>query len=111
MNYYLHSSELSYGSGSGQQVITGIDNDHDYNSLWTVKEPDNGPENTVPCRTGEKVKCGQMIRLEHMNTGRNLHSHMHFQSPVSSRQEVSGFGSNGEGDGGDNWIIECDSND
>ena len=46
-----------------------------------------------------------------MNTGRNLHSHGHFQSPVSNRQEVSGFGSSGEGDGGDNWIIECESDD
>ena len=36
----LHSSELSYGSGSGQQAITGFDNDHDYNSLWQIKEAD-----------------------------------------------------------------------
>ena len=57
-----------------------------------------------------------------MNTGKNLHSHATFDSPVSGRQEVSGFGDNGDGDGGmftsicnvnigDNWVIECDSND
>jgi len=46
-----------------------------------------------------------------MNTGRNLHSHSNFDSPVSRRQEVSAFGDNGEGDGGDNFIIECESND
>ena len=35
-----------------------------------------------------------------MNTGKNLHSHSAFDSPVSGRQEVSGFGDNGDGDGG-----------
>ena len=46
------------------------------------------------------------MRLEHMVTERNLHSHK-FKSPVSGRQEVSGFGENGEGDDGDNWYIQC----
>jgi dolichyl-phosphate-mannose--protein O-mannosyl transferase len=46
-----------------------------------------------------------------MNTGKNLHSHAAFESPVSRRQEVSAFGDNGDGDGGDNWIIECEGND
>jgi dolichyl-phosphate-mannose--protein O-mannosyl transferase len=67
LGYYLHSSELSYGSGSGQQIVTGFDSDHDYNSLWTVKEQESGDQ-TPLCRTGEKVKCGGYIRLEHMNT-------------------------------------------
>jgi dolichyl-phosphate-mannose--protein O-mannosyl transferase len=55
--------------------------------------------------------CGDFIRLEHMNSGRNLHSHAAFDSPVSGRQEVSGFGTSGDGDGGDNWIVECESDD
>ena len=110
----MHSSELSYGSGSGQQAVTGFGGDNDYNSLWIIKEGDipleNGQGNVPPCRTGEKVKCGDIIRLEHMNSGRNLHSHSSFDSPVSRRQEVSGFGDHGDGDGGDNWIIECEAN-
>ena len=56
VGYYLHSSELSYGSGSGQQVVTGFDGDHDYNSLWTVKEADG--EGVPMCRTGTLIKCG-----------------------------------------------------
>lgn len=67
--------------------------------------------NIPSCRTGEPLKCGDMLRLEHMNTGRNLHSHSAFDSPVSRRQEVSAYGDQGYGDGGDNWFIECDSND
>jgi dolichyl-phosphate-mannose--protein O-mannosyl transferase len=46
-----------------------------------------------------------------MNTQKNLHSHSNFQSPVTGRQEVSAFGTQGDGDGGDNWEIECDSED
>lgn len=49
-----------------------------------------------------------MIRLEHVDTGRNLHSHL-FRAPLSGQQEVSGFGENGNGDTGDNWQIQCDS--
>ena len=40
-----------------------------------------------------------------MRTKRNLHSHDH-KAPVSGRQEVSGFGEDGEGDFSDNWFIE-----
>jgi dolichyl-phosphate-mannose--protein O-mannosyl transferase len=109
LGFYLHSLELSYGSGSGQQIVTGFDGDHDYNSLWTVKEQEN--DQTPACRTGEKVKCGAYVRFEHMNTQKNLHSHSNFQSPVTGRQEVSAFGTQGDGDGGDNWEIECDSED
>ena len=42
----------------------------------------------------------------HLSTKRNLHSHL-FVSPLSKNQEVSAFGENGDGDDGDNWIIEC----
>lgn len=47
------------------------------------------------------------MRLFHLATKRNLHSHL-FMSPLSNNQEVSAFGDNGQGDDGDNWIIECD---
>jgi dolichyl-phosphate-mannose--protein O-mannosyl transferase len=62
--------------------------------LWIIK----GPDGKSPCLTGEKVKCGDMIRLEHMNTGKNIHTHNAFASPVSHRQEVTGYGDDGDGD-------------
>ena len=43
------------------------------------------------------MKCNDTIRLEHLKTGKNLHSH-NFASPVSKQQEVSAYGVNGEGD-------------
>ncbi len=107
--FFLHSSELNYGSGSGQQIVDAFDGDHDYNSLWQIKEHE--ADEVVPCRTGTRIACGSSIRLEHMNTQRNLHSHAAFQSPVTGRQEVSAFGNRGDGDRGDNWIIECSSDD
>ena len=58
------------------------------------------------CQTGSPVKCGDIIRLEHMETQKNLHSH-NVRSPLSGKNEVSGFGDEGEGDNGDDWKIEC----
>ena len=49
------------------------------------------------CRT--VVKCGDKIRLQHLATKRNLHSHL-FQSPITHNQEVSAFGEGGDGDTG-----------
>ena len=58
------------------------------------------------CTTGQPVLCGDVIRLEHMETAKNLHSHP-VAAPLSRKNEVSAFGDDGEGDTSDNWIIEC----
>ncbi|KAB7495865.1 Stromal cell-derived factor 2-like protein 1 [Armadillidium nasatum] len=55
----------------------------------------------------EPVACGQKIRLEHLPTKKNLHSHL-FSSPLSDEQEISAFGEDGEGDTGDYWSVICD---
>lgn len=47
-----------------------------------------------------------MIRLEHLTTKKNLHSHV-FSSPLSGEQEISCYGHSGEGDSGDNWQVMC----
>jgi dolichyl-phosphate-mannose--protein O-mannosyl transferase len=101
-NVRLHSHDVKYGSGSGQQSVTGTDIQEDVNSHWAIK-------GTVksPCLRGEPVECGQEVRLEHTTTKRNLHSHL-FSSPLSRNQEVSAFGEEGEGDSGDNWVIVCE---
>jgi dolichyl-phosphate-mannose--protein O-mannosyl transferase len=53
----------------------------DVNSHWTIK----GDTDATWCKRGEPVQCGQKIRLEHLTTHRNLHSH-HFSSPLSNSQ-------------------------
>ena len=99
----LHSHDVKYGSGSGQQSVTGSSLKEDVNSHWTIK----GPEDKKYCRRGEPIKCGQKIRLEHLSTHKNLHSHQ-FASPLSKSQEVSAHGSKGVGDSGDVWSVVCE---
>uniref|UniRef100_A0A803YK96 Stromal cell derived factor 2 like 1 n=1 Tax=Meleagris gallopavo TaxID=9103 RepID=A0A803YK96_MELGA len=91
----------STGTGSGQQSVTGVEASDDANSYWRVRGKADGS-----CQRGTPVKCGQAIRLTHVNTGKNLHTH-HFPSPLSNNQEVSAFGDDGEGDDLDIWIVQC----
>ncbi|XP_018336519.2 stromal cell-derived factor 2 [Agrilus planipennis] len=98
----LHSHDVKYGTGSGQQSVTGLDIQEDVNSHWIVKAA-----NTQACPRGEPIKCGSTLRLEHLATKKNLHSH-YFSSPLSGSQEISCYGDDeGEGDSGDNWIVVC----
>lgn len=103
-NVRLHSHDVKYGSGSGQQSVTGVESSDDHNSYWQVRGKTGNP-----CERGQPIKCGQTIRLLHLNTNRNLHSH-HFQSPLSRNLEVTAFGENGEGDEGDHWVVVCSGN-
>ena len=98
----LHSHDVKYGSGSGQQSVTGTDESDDGSSYWQIK----GASSAGPCTRGSDIKCGDSIRLTHLATGKNLHSHL-FSSPLSGEQEVSAFGADGEGDTGDNWTVVC----
>uniref|UniRef100_A0AC34RCH1 MIR domain-containing protein n=2 Tax=Panagrolaimus sp. JU765 TaxID=591449 RepID=A0AC34RCH1_9BILA len=98
----LHSHDVKYGSGSGQQSITGMTNSDDVNSHWQILGA-----NKESCSRGTPVKCGDTIRFLHLTTKCLLHSH-DFPAPLSkSNQEVSCFGKDGEGDGGDNWKVIC----
>jgi len=100
--FYLSSSNQSLGSGSGQQIVTFIPQKSTYGTLWQVKSSNDSP----PCVPGEAIACNSIIRLEHLETGKNLHSHMH-RSVLSGQQEVSAFGNGGNGDVSDNWKVEC----
>jgi len=97
----LHSHDVKYGTGSGQQSVTATQQTEDVNSHWVVKAP------TKKYYTrGDPVQCGDVIRLQHLITHKNLHSHR-FSSPLSENQEVSAYGTDGEGDTGDHWTVVC----
>ncbi|XP_005191990.1 stromal cell-derived factor 2 [Musca domestica] len=100
-NMRLHSHDVKYGSGSGQQSVTAIELKEDVNSHWVIKASTN-----KHCERGEPIKCGDIVRLEHLSTHKNLHSHF-FSSPLSGEQEVSAYGENGVGDTGDHWELIC----
>lgn len=84
------------------QMMASTKSNDDYDSLFIMKEG-HGLE---PCLTGMKIKCGSIIRLEHVNTGKNVHTH-DFKSFITESQEACGFGENGYGDINDNWEIQC----
>lgn len=100
--FRLHSHDVPYGSGSGQQSVTGFANVDDSNSYWVVK-----PIQESGAKQGDTIRSGTMIRLQHMRTRKWLHSHLH-ASPISSNLEVSCFGSDGESDTGDYWRLEIE---
>ncbi|KRY18782.1 Stromal cell-derived factor 2 [Trichinella patagoniensis] len=99
----LHSHDVRYGSGSGQQSVTGIADKDDKGSYWVVLAAHDNI-----CQRGQPIACNSVIRFQHSSTGCLLHSHSAFACPFSGNQEVSCFGKNGIGDEGDNWIVLCD---
>ena len=101
----LHSHDVAYGSGSGQQSVTGFPEIDDSNSYWIVR-----PTLDSSAKQGDAVETGSIIRLQHMRTRRWLHSHLH-ASPLSGNLEVSCFGGDGQSDTGDYWRLEIEGKD
>lgn len=100
-NDRLHSHDVKYGSGSGQQSVTGTPNADDVNSYWQARG-----DIRTDCERGTPIQCDSVIRLFHVTTRRNLHSH-NYPSPLSNNQEVSAYGEDGVGDDGDRWKVVC----
>jgi len=100
--YYLASFNMNWSTGSHLQIITAIGDDNSNDNLFIIKEGETYPS----CRSGEPISCNSVIRLEHVVTGKNLHSHV-FPSMLSNSQEACGFGENGDGDVNDNFRIIC----
>lgn len=101
---YSHPHNYGHPGSSGQQQITayGGTDDNDY---WRLKGAHGSPNGF---RAGQPIGHGEVIRLEHVATTRNLHSHAGVPSPVTGQQEVTCFGQNGSGDENDNWRVEVE---
>lgn len=102
---YLHSHWHLYpeGLGARQQQVTTYSHKDD-NNHWIVKKYDQDPD--PKNKTAEVVRNGDMIRLEHVVTTRNLHSHKE-PAPVTKRHyQVTCYGENGTGDANDVWKVE-----
>ena len=101
-NHFLNSDERTLQCGSGQQLVTAVKTT-DASALWQVRESDGKPVWDV----GKPIKCGEFIRLTHLGTNNNLHTHSH-KSPLSKQHEITGFGNgSGEGDKSDDWRVMC----
>ncbi|KAL1114826.1 hypothetical protein AAG570_007650 [Ranatra chinensis] len=100
---YLHSHWHLYpeGVGARQQQITTYTH-KDENNRWLIKPYNIELDEDVI----EFVRHGDLIRLEHVPTRRNLHSHRE-QAPITKKHlQVTGYGENGTGDANDVWKIQ-----
>ncbi|KAF7289089.1 Glycosyltransferase family 39 protein [Mycena chlorophos] len=100
----LHSHPHLFPEGSGQQQITCYHH-KDANNEWTILTPwDQRPYSpTDPIRY---VRHGDVIRLNHDLTTRNLHSHT-IPAPLTKlNHEVSAYGNTTIGDVHDYWVVE-----
>ncbi|XP_072284506.1 protein O-mannosyl-transferase 2 [Pyxicephalus adspersus] len=101
---YLHSHWHLYpeGVGARQQQVTTYSH-KDQNNFWIIKKQDSDYDPAAPL---EFVHHGDIIRLQHKTTGRNLHSHQR-EAPLTKKHlQVTAYGTNGIGDTNDFWRIE-----
>ncbi|KAK7182897.1 PMT-domain-containing protein [Paraphaeosphaeria sporulosa] len=100
----LHSHHQTYPEGSNQQQITCYhhkDSNNDWFFYPNRHEADYSPEEAL-----RYPGNGDVIRLIHAQTGRNLHSH-NIPAPVTKADwEVSCYGNTTVGDTKDHWKIE-----
>lgn len=101
----IHSHVQVYPDGSGQQQVTCYHH-KDSNNDWFVYPRRDFGEFDINSPTINHIGNGDIIRLIHSQTGRNLHSHK-IAAPVSkSDWEVSCYGNTTVGDTKDHWILE-----
>ncbi|XP_072930161.1 protein O-mannosyl-transferase 2 isoform X2 [Epargyreus clarus] len=98
---YLHSHHHLYPAGVGarQQQITTYTHKDD-NNRWVIKPFDRERVSSVAA-----VRSGDLVRLTHAPSGRNLHSHRE-RAPLTHKfMQVTGYGEDGIGDANDVWKI------
>jgi dolichyl-phosphate-mannose-protein mannosyltransferase len=100
----LHSHVQTYPVGSNQQQVTCYHYKDD-NNQWIIlplwDEPEYNPNDGI-----RFLKDGDVIRLSHGPTTRNLHSHT-VPAPISKlNNEVSCYGNSTIGDVHDYWVVE-----
>lgn len=104
----LHSHNLNYEhpESSMQQQVTAFwgSDDNDY---WIVKGRHNSPEEY---KKGEEIRNGDIVRLEHRETRKNLHSHGNPAPVTKDQQEVTAYSpdNDGNGDSNDDWEVEIE---
>lgn len=104
---YLHSHWHLYpeGIGAKQQQVTAYSH-KDENNKWMIKRFDIQPNPSSKDFQVELVHNGDLVRLEHVITTRNLHSHKEIAPVTKRHQQVTCYGENGTGDANDVWRIE-----
>ena len=79
----------------------------DTNNNWKIEYP-WGVRSNVSDDKVHFLKDGDLIRLRHEQTGKNLHSHRVPAPLTTSEYEVSAYGNETYGDQSDIWRVEWD---
>ncbi|RUS30174.1 MIR motif-containing protein [Jimgerdemannia flammicorona] len=98
---YLSSRRIRYTTGSCQQQVFANRWQPTPSDFWIVIPALGGHHSP-----GESVHYNQIVRLKHVETRSNLHSHRGFASPSTSQQEVTAFGDDHATDENDHWRVE-----
>ncbi|OLL26737.1 Dolichyl-phosphate-mannose--protein mannosyltransferase 2 [Neolecta irregularis DAH-3] len=101
----LHSHVQTYPEGSGQQQVTCYHH-KDANNDWVVYPRHDEPELDMQNGPIRFLKNGEVIRLIHSQSGRNLHSHDVAAPLTKAHLEVSTYGNITLGDEKDYWKVE-----
>jgi dolichyl-phosphate-mannose-protein mannosyltransferase len=103
----LHSHVQLFPEGSKQQQVTCYHH-KDANNEWMIYTNRFEPDYNLDSVDADIrfLKDGDDIRLMHMQTGRNLHSHQVSAPVTKSDNEVSCYGNLTIGDEKDHWTVE-----
>lgn len=90
---YLHSHSHLYPKeyGPDQQQITSYVH-KDENNNWRIKRYNRHPPSWNSTKPIDFVRNGDLIRLEHWETGRNLHAHRVLAPITHKHYQVTGYG-------------------
>lgn len=110
----LHSHVQTYPGGSQQQQVTCYhykDNNNEFviTPKWGEPDfprPDEEGNYPADAPAPRMLKNGDVLRLVHASTGRNLHSHKVAAPVTKENYEVSGYGNATIGDSNDYWVVE-----
>ncbi|KAK2624336.1 hypothetical protein QTJ16_006286 [Diplocarpon rosae] len=100
----LHSHIQTYPEGSGQQQVTCYHHKDANNEWWFY--PNRAQGEYDPEAEPKFVADGDVLRLIHSQTGRNLHSHEVAAPVTKADREVSCYGNTTVGDEKDHWTME-----
>ncbi|KAI5787104.1 dolichyl-phosphate-mannose-protein mannosyltransferase [Geopyxis carbonaria] len=101
----LHSHVQTFPEGSGQQQITCYHH-KDSNNDWFFYPARDQPDYDADSPDLRFIGNGDVIRLIHSQTGRNLHSHAVPAPVTKADHEVSCYGNLTIGDNKDHWKVE-----
>jgi len=88
---YLHSHRQLYPVGARQQQITTV-YIRDPNNRWFIKRHNQSTPLWNATDPIDFVRNGDLVRIEHRTTGRNIHVHRG-PAPISNKMyQVTGFG-------------------